>query len=44
MNTFLSTVQKLPESHPVRVYYKEAHLIQKLIGELEHWEEFLRRG
>lgn len=35
MNTFLSTVQKLPESHPVRVYYKEAHLIQKLIGELE---------
>lgn len=34
MNTFLPVVEKLPEGHPVKVYYEEAELIQKLINEL----------
>ncbi|WP_196894232.1 DUF438 domain-containing protein [Aureivirga marina] len=35
MNTFLPTVEKLPEGHPVKVYYEEAELIHKLIDEIE---------
>lgn len=35
MNTFLPSVQQLPEGHPVRVYYDEAQIIQSLISELE---------
>ncbi len=34
MNTFLSTVKQLPESHPVKVYYQESELIQDLLQEL----------
>ncbi|MCC7331321.1 MAG: DUF438 domain-containing protein [Flavobacteriales bacterium] len=34
MNTFLPTVEQLPEGHPVKVYYEESELIQKLITEL----------
>ena len=35
MNSFLPTVNELPEGHPVRIYYKEADLIQSLLSELE---------
>ena len=35
MNSFLPTVNQLPEGHPVRVYYQESELIQKLLLELE---------
>ncbi|MCF6360163.1 MAG: PAS domain-containing protein [Cyclobacteriaceae bacterium] len=34
MNTFLPTVEQLPESHPVKVYYEESTLIQDLLQEL----------
>jgi DUF438 domain-containing protein len=34
MNSFLPTVAKLPEGHPVKVYYKESALIQELLLEL----------
>jgi len=34
MNSFLPTVEKLPEGHPVKVYYKESALIQDLLYEL----------
>ncbi len=34
MNSFLPTVEQLPESHPVKVYYEESALIQDLIMEL----------
>ncbi|WP_196889445.1 DUF438 domain-containing protein [Aureivirga sp. CE67] len=34
MNTFLPTVEKLPEGHPVKVYYEEAELIHRLIDEI----------
>ncbi len=34
MNAFLSTVEKLPEGHPVKVYYQESALIQELLLEL----------
>jgi len=34
MNTFLPTVEQLPEGHPVKVYYEEAALIHKLIAEI----------
>ncbi|MCF6181737.1 PAS domain-containing protein [Lutibacter sp.] len=35
MNSFLSEVEKLPAGHPVKVYYKESALIQKLLVELD---------
>ena len=35
MNSFLPTVNELPEGHPIRIYYKEADLIQSLLSELE---------
>ncbi len=34
MNSFLSTVEKLPIGHPVEVYYRESALIQELLLEL----------
>ncbi|MDV7186004.1 PAS domain-containing protein [Lutibacter sp. TH_r2] len=34
MNSFLTTVEKLPAGHPVKVYYEESTLIQNLILEL----------
>lgn len=34
MNTFLPMVNELPEGHPVRIYYQESELIQKLLLEL----------
>ncbi len=34
MNTFLPTVNKLPEGHPVRVYYQESDLIYQLLEEI----------
>ena len=34
MNSYLPTVEKLPEGHPVKVYYQEAALIQELLLEL----------
>ena len=34
MNSFLSTVEKLPTGHPVKVYYQESELIQNLLLEL----------
>ncbi len=34
MNAFLPTVEKLPEGHPVKVYYQESALIQDLLLEL----------
>ncbi len=34
MNSFLPTVAKLPEGHPVKVYYKEGALIQEILLEL----------
>ena len=34
MNSFLSTVEKLPTGHPVKVYYQESELIQNLLAEL----------
>lgn len=34
MNTFKSTVDKLPQGHPVKVYYEESELIQKILNEL----------
>jgi len=35
MNSYLSEVEKLPSGHPVKVYYEETILIQKIIQELE---------
>ncbi len=35
MNSYLSTVNELPDGHPVRVYYQESELIQSLLDELE---------
>lgn len=35
MNTFKPTVEKLPEGHPVKVYYEESDLIHTLLSELE---------
>ncbi len=35
MNSFLPTVEKLPQGHPVKVYYEESALIQDLILELK---------
>lgn len=34
MDSFLPTVEKLPEGHPVKVYYEEGALIQKILLEL----------
>ncbi|WP_109852940.1 DUF438 domain-containing protein [Aquimarina sp. AU58] len=34
MNSFLPEVEKLPEGHPVKVYYQESELIQELLSEL----------
>lgn len=34
MNSFLPIVEKLPEGHPVKVYYEESTLIQDLLLEL----------
>ncbi|PKV51036.1 hypothetical protein ATE84_3105 [Aquimarina sp. MAR_2010_214] len=34
MNSFLSEIEKLPEGHPVKVYYQESELIQELLSEL----------
>ncbi len=34
MNSFIPTVEKLPEGHPVKVYYEESNLIQELLLEL----------
>ncbi|WP_106793740.1 DUF438 domain-containing protein [Aquimarina sp. Aq78] len=34
MNSFLPEVEKLPEGHPVKVYYQESELIQELLLEL----------
>src|SRR4030066_1702372 len=34
MNSFLSTVEKLPKGHPVEVYYRESKLIQEILLEL----------
>ncbi len=34
MNSFLSTVEKLPTGHPVKVYYQESELIQNILSEL----------
>jgi hypothetical protein len=34
MNSFLTTVEKLPTGHPVKVYYQESELIQNLLAEL----------
>ena len=34
MNSLVPNVEKLPKGHPVRIYYKESALIQKLIFEL----------
>ena len=34
MNSFLPTVEKLPEGHPVKVYYQEGTLIQDILLEL----------
>jgi DUF438 domain-containing protein len=34
MNSFLPEVKKLPQGHPVQVYYEESELIQDLILEL----------
>ena len=34
MNSFLPTVEKLPEGHPVKVYYQEGALIQDILLEL----------
>ena len=34
MNTYLPTVNKLPEGHPVRVYYQESDFILLLLDEL----------
>ena len=34
MNSFLPIVEKLPEGHPVKVYYQESALIQDLLLEL----------
>lgn len=35
MNSFISTVEKLPKGHPVKVYYEESDLIQHILLELE---------
>jgi DUF438 domain-containing protein len=35
MNSFLPTIEKLPEGHPVKVYYEESALIQDLLLELD---------
>ncbi len=34
MNSFLPEVEKLPEGHPIKVYYEESALIQNLLLEL----------
>lgn len=34
MNTFLPTVKKLPEGHPVKIYYEEGELLQDILMEL----------
>jgi len=34
MNSFLPEVEKLPEGHPIKVYYEEGKLIQDLLLEL----------
>lgn len=34
MNSFLPEVEKLPEGHPVKVYYQESQLIQDLLQDL----------
>jgi len=34
MNSFLSEVEKLPEGHPVKVYYEESTLIKEILLEL----------
>ncbi len=36
MNLFLPIVEKLPNGHPVQIYYKESTLIQRLLEELEN--------
>tara|TARA_R110002050_G_scaffold57866_6_gene130200 strand:+ start:4554 stop:5531 length:978 start_codon:yes stop_codon:yes gene_type:complete len=40
MNSFLPTVETLPEGHPVKVYYEESALIQHLIIELNDANPF----
>jgi len=34
MNSFLPTVEKLPQGHPIKVYYEESSLIQDILFEL----------
>jgi len=34
MNSFLPEVEKLPEGHPIKVYYEESSLIQEILFEL----------
>ena len=34
MNSFIPKAEKLPKGHPVKVYYEESALIQKLLLEL----------
>ncbi|WP_103071651.1 DUF438 domain-containing protein [Aquimarina sediminis] len=38
MNSFLPVVEKLPEGHPVKVYYEESELIQDILFELSDAE------
>ena len=40
MNLFLPAVEKLPEGHPVKVYYEESALIVELLKELEEVNPF----
>ncbi|MDH3321370.1 MAG: PAS domain-containing protein, partial [Flavobacteriaceae bacterium] len=41
MNAFKPTIEKLPEGHPVKVYYKESQLIQDLLLELHDADPLL---
>ena len=41
MNVFKSNVDKLPEGHPVKVYYEERELIQNILDELYHVDPVL---
>ena len=35
MNSFFATVEKLPEGHPIKVYYEERDLIKEILVELQ---------
>jgi len=35
MNSFIQEVEKLPEGHPIKVYYEEGTLLQEILTELE---------